>query len=89
MLIAAKEVAPKEGIMSTSGYHGSPAAFRPFAIPHFPIAALAAINAMRSWHQHRRDEQELEGLPFDLRKDIGWPAADVTAATEPSTVKDA
>ena len=75
--------------MSTSSYHGNPAAFRPLAIPHFPIAALAAISAMRSWHQHRRDEQALEGLPFDLRKDIGWPAADVAAPSGQSPAKSA
>ncbi len=27
--------------------------------------------------RHHRDELELENLPFDVRKDIGFPATDV------------
>jgi hypothetical protein len=27
--------------------------------------------------RHRRDMAALEALPFDLRKDLGWPAGDI------------
>ncbi|PYB75110.1 MULTISPECIES: hypothetical protein [Rhizobium] len=27
-------------------------------------------------HRARRDRAALEALPFDLRKDLGWPAGD-------------
>lgn len=29
--------------------------------------------------RHHRDELELESLPFDIRKDIGFPSADEDA----------
>lgn len=33
--------------------------------------------ATRAWSAYalRRDMAQLEALPFDLRKDIGWPAS--------------
>ena len=51
----------------------SPAASLPAAI----LAALAATSRqMRSWQQRRADARAIEAMPFDLRKDIGWPASD-------------
>ena len=42
-----------------------------------PLAALAAASRqMRSWQQRRATARALEAMPFDLRKDIGWPASD-------------
>ncbi|RYC23683.1 hypothetical protein [Ciceribacter ferrooxidans] len=45
-----------------------------------PLAALAAPFAsaatqLRRWQNRRRTERALEGMPLDLRKDIGWPSA--------------
>lgn len=39
-----------------------------------PLRRLASRLAS-AWRHHRA-ELELEGLPFDLRKDIGYPSAD-------------
>lgn len=39
-----------------------------------PVAQLA-LRAVAEW-RHRRTERLLEGLPAEIRKDIGWPARD-------------
>ncbi|MGV8936952.1 MAG: hypothetical protein ACOH2J_07490 [Allorhizobium sp.] len=52
----------------------------PRLLSHVPSQAIVALNAVRGWQTRRRTERALEGMPFDLRKDIGWPASQ-TAAT--------
>ncbi|MBD9372676.1 hypothetical protein IB238_08575 [Rhizobium sp. ARZ01] len=37
-----------------------------------------ADRVARAW-RHHRDEMELESLPFDVRKDIGFPSTDEDA----------
>lgn len=39
--------------------------------------AQEAAARLRREHAARRTARELAGLPFDVRKDIGWPAHDV------------
>ncbi|MET3585001.1 hypothetical protein ABID21_001102 [Pseudorhizobium tarimense] len=34
-----------------------------------------ALHVQAEW-RHRRTERMLESLPAEIRKDIGWPAAD-------------
>lgn len=34
-------------------------------------------RAMAKHHRRRLDQAALEALPFDLRKDLGWPAGDI------------
>ncbi|MGF0538068.1 hypothetical protein ACQQ2Q_08750 [Agrobacterium sp. ES01] len=38
--------------------------------------ALALLYTYRCWQARRRAENALASLPFSVRKDIGWPAAD-------------
>jgi hypothetical protein len=47
--------------------------------------AISALAALADWlarrqaeHVRSRTARELEGLPFDMRKDLGWPADDTT-----------
>ncbi|HCL67463.1 MAG TPA: hypothetical protein DIC56_22035 [Rhizobium sp.] len=35
----------------------------------------AAAGRVNRWHRRRLDERAMEAMPFDLRKDLGWPAA--------------
>ncbi|TWF54260.1 hypothetical protein [Neorhizobium alkalisoli] len=35
----------------------------------------AALRLIDNWNR-RKTERMLEGLPVDIRKDIGWPASD-------------
>lgn len=37
------------------------------------------VTRLRREHAARRTARELASLPFDVRKDIGWPAHDMTA----------
>ncbi len=54
---------------------GVPAANRPARLPALGIVkALAAVN---DWRKRREQMRALESLPFDLRKDLGWPAGDM------------
>ncbi|MBW8298813.1 MAG: hypothetical protein K0M60_04360 [Hydrogenophaga sp.] len=47
-----------------------------------PLAILmTAGRAVRQWQERRADARALEALPFDLRKDLGWPANDRPART--------
>lgn len=42
-----------------------------------PITILmSAGRAVWQWQQRRAEARALEALPFDLRKDLGWPSAD-------------
>ena len=42
-----------------------------------PITILmSAGRAVRQWQERRAEARALEALPFDLRKDLGWPAVD-------------
>ncbi|MFD1326392.1 hypothetical protein [Mycoplana ramosa] len=38
-------------------------------------------DRLASAWRHHRDERELESLPFDIRKDIGFPSADEETMT--------
>lgn len=53
-----------------------PSAYHPFR----PAGRLAArlIAQWRRW----QTEREVEALPFDLRKDIGWPTPDTNRITK-------
>lgn len=54
---------------------GAPAANRPARLPaHWIVKAIAAIN---NWRARREQLRALESLPFDVRKDLGWPAGDI------------
>lgn len=37
---------------------------------------MTAAHAVNRWRTRRADARALEALPFDLRKDLGWPSAD-------------
>lgn len=45
-----------------------------------PLGRVARITRrlQDAWTRNRT-ERALEGLPFDMRKDIGWPASDIDA----------
>lgn len=51
----------------------------------FSLRQIAG-GIVAAWRRHRA-EQELEGLPFDLMKDIGYPAVD--APTHTARARDA
>jgi len=38
--------------------------------------ALSTISNLRDAWRRRQNEQVLEGLPPEIRKDIGWPSTD-------------
>lgn len=50
--------------------------------PHAPVvtqiagAAQAAAAAVIAWHRNRQTLRQIEAMPADMRKDLGWPAAD-------------
>lgn len=53
---------------------------RPASRRHVTISGVfrplsAAAGRMNRWHRRRLDERAIEAMPFDLRKDLGWPAA--------------
>lgn len=48
---------------------------RPLAIAALAAPFASAASRLRGWQNRRRTERALEGLPLDLRKDIGWPSA--------------
>lgn len=37
---------------------------------------MTAARATRRWRERRANARILESLPFDLRKDLGWPPID-------------
>ncbi len=43
---------------------------------HLHIADYAR-KLVHAWHQWQA-AREIEAMPFDMRKDIGWPSADAT-----------
>ncbi|NLS04931.1 hypothetical protein HGP14_16425 [Rhizobium sp. P32RR-XVIII] len=45
-----------------------------FTDTHFDVAGLVR-RLVHSWHQWQT-AREIESMPFDIRKDIGWPSAD-------------
>lgn len=46
------------------------------AVAHPVAILLAAGRVVRRWQERRANARALESLPFELRKDLGWPAAD-------------
>lgn len=48
------------------------------ALPSLPPSLRLTRYPAILWRRYRRwsDLRALESLPFDLRKDLGWPAAD-------------
>ncbi|TDW31962.1 hypothetical protein EV128_108290 [Rhizobium azibense] len=57
--------------MTTIGYRDAKSSS---SDAHFDVASLARRLA-HSWHQWQ-NAREIESMPFDIRKDIGWPSAD-------------
>lgn len=45
-------------------------------VAHPITILLSAGRVVRQWQARRAEARALESLPFDLRKDLGWPAAD-------------
>ncbi len=43
------------------------------------VRATEAVAMLRKTHANHRTAREIADLPFDLRKDIGWPARDIEA----------
>ncbi len=59
---------------------------RRWRLPSLPLSSLWAmiaphVSAWQAARTRRQTERMLESLPFDARKDIGWPTSDA-AATE-------
>ncbi|WP_416796725.1 hypothetical protein [Ciceribacter azotifigens] len=48
---------------------------RPLSLAALTAPLASAATQLRRWHDRRRTERALEGMPLDLRKDIGWPSA--------------
>jgi hypothetical protein len=55
-------------VRSTGHTHGSGGAFTQLSSYAHRIA-----DHWRQW----KAERELESMPFDIRKDIGWPSTDI------------
>ncbi|WP_377297842.1 hypothetical protein [Rhizobium sp. SGZ-381] len=51
---------------------------RRWQLPSLPLLhkAFALAALWRAAYRRRQTERLLEALPFDARKDIGWPAGD-------------
>ena len=49
------------------------------AYTHMPSRAIGALNAVLGWQSLRRTERALESMPFEMRKDIGWPSPQAPA----------
>jgi hypothetical protein len=41
----------------------------------YPSVSGYARKIVHAWHQWQA-AREIESMPFDMRKDIGWPSAD-------------
>jgi hypothetical protein len=57
---------------------------RRWRLPSLPLSSLwrmigPHVSAWRAAHTRRQTERLLESLPFDARKDIGWPTSDAAA----------
>ncbi|RCW28710.1 hypothetical protein DFR48_101728 [Ciceribacter lividus] len=48
---------------------------RPLSLAALAAPLGSAATQLRRWQNRRRTERALEGMPLDLRKDIGWPSA--------------
>jgi hypothetical protein len=46
----------------------------PSGAAHFHVASYAG-RLLRSWRRWQT-ERQIESMPFEIRKDIGWPSAD-------------
>jgi hypothetical protein len=75
MVIMSAELAAEQRktAMTTITYRGSDRTISS-SEGHFDVAnyARSLLSAWRRWQTAR----ELEAMPFDIRKDIGWPSAD-------------
>ncbi len=38
----------------------------------------AQTRRLADWWQRRQNIREIESMPFDMRKDFGWPATDTS-----------
>ncbi|MFA7415026.1 MAG: hypothetical protein WC048_11115 [Rhizobium sp.] len=54
---------------------GSRVSHRHLAISGVFRPLAAAAGRVNRWHRRRLEERAIEAMPFDLRKDLGWPAA--------------
>lgn len=70
---------------SLTHFHGAPGHLLPSGGYSSSLRGFADRLA-RAW-RHHRDEMELESLPFDVRKDIGFPSADENAELTPNVGK--
>lgn len=59
------------------------------AYTHMPSRAIIALNAVRGWQSRRRTERALEAMPYELRKDIGWPTSEPAVQVGSMTRKNA
>lgn len=50
---------------------------RSWAAAGMSAGLVSVIAAWREWHRRREEDRALEAMPFDLRKDLGWPAGDM------------
>ncbi|MDH4438860.1 MAG: hypothetical protein QE284_00545 [Rhizobium sp.] len=64
--------------------HDAPILGRPrgAALAHPAMQAVVAALAngpkrLAEANRRRREQRALDALPFDLRKDLGWPAGDI------------
>ncbi len=60
----------------------APAGPTPGVMAKAAVARLAnslqgLARAVAAHRRHRRELKALEAMPFDLRKDLGWPAGDI------------
>ncbi|MDO1584386.1 hypothetical protein [Rhizobium oryzicola] len=45
--------------------------------PYLPLSRIGKLlHAWRLAYEKRRTERLLEALPYDVRKDLGWPDSD-------------
>jgi len=56
-------------------FTGSRTLRRPLTLAALTAPLASTATQLRRWHDRRRTERALEGMPLDLRKDIGWPSA--------------
>lgn len=55
----------------------TPAALMATTVGRLAAKAHGLIRAMADHRRRRLDQRALEALPFDLRKDLGWPGGDI------------
>jgi hypothetical protein len=61
----------KEIAMTTISYRDS----KPSSAGFHPSVSDYARKVVHAWHQWQA-AREIEAMPLDMRKDIGWPSAD-------------